>query len=159
MLLNRIIKEIRKTALVVPSIAVILLFSASTGQTMTYCDNEVNMSSSGMELSSLPQLSEEELKWFNKFMEGTIILDGWKDITKKILADTPQNQRHQQRQLLESLGIKIGMEWSRDNTIRRIDTGQLREWGRDLKATARKQPERLSELIVSIGREVDYLLN
>lgn len=117
------------------------------------------MSSSGMELSSLPQLSEEELKWFNKFMEGTIILDGWKDITKKILADTPQNQRHQQRQLLESLGIKIGMEWSRDNTIRRIDTGQLREWGRDLKATARKQPERLSELIVSIGREVDYLLN
>ncbi len=148
----------KKIALIILLTCSVVFFCASTGQAMTSCDNEINIMSSGVKFEP-SHLSREESKWFHRFMEGGLLVDGWKDITKKVLANTPEEQRQQQRQRLELLGIKIGTEWSKDNAIRKVDTNQLMIWGEKLKQAVKKQPEQLAYVIALIDREVDSLLN
>ncbi len=104
-------------------------------------------------------LSPEERKWFNIFLEGTFLVDGWKEITEDILASTPQDLRESQRKHLDQLGAKIGVEWSKDNATRRVDNSKLQQWGTILKKTAKKNPEQLAEVLVSIDQEVNNILN
>jgi len=108
---------------------------------------------------TLDNLSQEERKWFKTFQDGTFFVDGWIDITKELLASTPEGLRESQKKHLEQLGLKIGLEWCKSNAIRRVDTKMLQQWGKSLKKTARKNPEQLSEIIVSIDQEVDNILN
>lgn len=108
---------------------------------------------------TLDNLSREEQKWFKTFQEGTFLIDGWQSITEELLASTPEHLREHQKQRLDQLGLKIGLEWSRDNDIRRVDNRMLQEWGKTLKKTARKNPEQLSEVIVSIDQAVNNILN
>ena len=105
------------------------------------------------------RLSPEEQKRFRIFQEGTFLIDGWQAITEKLLANTPENLREQQKKRLDQLGLKIGLEWSKDNDIRRVDTRMLQQWGEVLKKTAKKNPEQLPEVIVSIDQEVNNILN
>ncbi len=107
----------------------------------------------------LTQLSAEERKWFRIFQEGNFLADGWQAITRKILASTPEAERAQRRIALEQLGYKIGLEWSRSNDIRRIDTRMLQEWGGRLKKVARQNPEQIPDLIASINQELDEILD
>ncbi len=153
-----IMKQIMKKTTSVILFICVLLLSVASGQAATACDNGANIMPSSAE-SQLAQLSKEELKWFNKFMTGGLLVDGWTDITKKILANTAQKHKEEQRQLLEELGVRIGMEWSRGNAVRRVDTDRLIEWGERLKVATKKQPERLPEVIASIDKEVNSLLN
>ncbi len=109
--------------------------------------------------SDLSTLSPEELKWYKTFQEGTFLIAGWKDITKEILANTPVELRDHQRQRLEQLGCKIGMEWSRENAVRKVDNKMLKQWGDALKKAAKTNPEHLPNVIASIDQELDNLLN
>jgi len=109
--------------------------------------------------SDLNSLSPEELKWYKTFQEGTFLIAGWKDITKEILANTPEKFREHQRQRLEQLGCKIGMEWSRENAVRKVDNAMLKHWGDALKKAAKTNPEHLPNIIASIDKELDDLLN
>jgi len=109
--------------------------------------------------SDLSTLSPEELKWYKIFQEGTFLIAGWKDITKEILANTPAELREHQRQRLEQLGRKIGMEWSRENAVRKVDNKMLKQWGDALKKAAKTNPEHLPNVIASIDKELDNLLN
>lgn len=104
-------------------------------------------------------LSLEERKWFKTFQEGTLLIDGWQDIVEKLLANTPEELRGNQKKHLDQLGLKIGLEWSKDNAVRRVDSRMLQQWGKTLKKTAMKNPEQLSEVIVFIDQEVDDILN
>ncbi|HEB70099.1 MAG TPA: hypothetical protein ENI88_10855 [Desulfobulbus sp.] len=108
---------------------------------------------------TLSSLSKEEQKWFKTFQEGTFLIDGWQSITEELLASTPKNLREHQKKRLDQLGLKIGMEWSKDNDIRRVDTRMLQHWGKTLKKIAKKNPAQLPEVIVSIDRELNNLLN
>ena len=105
------------------------------------------------------RLSPEEQKWFRIFQEGTFLIDGWQAITEELLASTPENLREHQKKRLDQLGLKIGLEWSKDNDIRRVDTRMLQQWGKALKKTAKKNPKQLPEVIVSIDQEVNNILN
>ena len=107
---------------------------------------------------NVPQLSAEERKWFEKFQEGTFYAQGWKKITANILQKTPQELRQQQRLALESLGNKIGCEWSKGNEIRKIDTDMLRQWGKMLKKTAGQEPQQLPRVIAELDHQVAMLL-
>ncbi len=109
--------------------------------------------------SDLSTLSPEELSWYKTFQEGTFLIAGWKDISKEILKNTPEELREHQRQRLEELGCKIGMEWSRENAVRRVDNTMLKQWGNTLKKTAKTHPEHLPNVIASIDKELDSLLN
>ena len=87
-----------------------------------------------------------------------MLVDGWQDITREILAKMPPEKREEQRRILEKLGEKIGREWARDNSIRKIDTDMLRQWGKELRKTADQRPEQLPEVIHNLVKKVDSIL-
>jgi hypothetical protein len=105
------------------------------------------------------ELTPEQQKWFAVFLEGTFYARGWKEITHDILARTPVELREKQKTALMNLGIKIGLEWSKDNDVRRIDTDMLKKWGELLQESAERGPEHIDRVIVEIERNVENLLN
>ncbi len=138
-------------------ILVSLFFSGSVLAEIT-TDTPV-LSEQSEYILTLNSLSLEEQEWFRTFQEGTFLIDGWQTITEELLASTPENLREHQKKRLDQLGLKIGLEWSRDNDIRRVDTRMLQQWGKALKKTAKKNPEQLPEVIVSIDQEINSILN
>lgn len=105
------------------------------------------------------RLSPEEKVWFKTFQEGNMLSIGWQEISAEILAKTPPEQHHEQKQALENLGNKIGMEWCRPNAVRKVNSSMLLEWGDILRQTARKNPQQLTKAIAYIDQEVDAVLD
>ena len=104
-------------------------------------------------------LSPEEKKWFVTFVEGTFFADGWQEIANSILARVPSEERRHKQRELKKLGFKIGREWCKKNSVRKIDTDLLKKWGRLLKSAVKENPNLLSEVIEHIDGEVDSLLD
>lgn len=104
-------------------------------------------------------LNQEEQRWYKIFQEGNFVSEGWQDISAEILAKTPAEQRSAQKVALDNLGRKIGMEWCRPNTIRKVDSTMLLEWGDILRSTARKSPHQLGKAIAYIDHKVDAVLD
>lgn len=104
-------------------------------------------------------LNADEKYWFKVFQEGNILAIGWQEISAEIMAKTPPEQRLEQKIALDNLGRKIGMEWSRPNSVRKVSSSMLQEWGSILRKTAKKNPQQLAQAIVFIDREVDGVLD
>jgi len=104
-------------------------------------------------------LTPEERKWFKTFQDGNFLSDGWQEISAEILAKTPPEQRSAQKVALDNLGLKIGMEWCRPNSVRKVDSLMLMAWGDILRATARKNPQQLAKAIAYIDQKVDAALD
>ena len=105
------------------------------------------------------QLSEKEKKWFATFQEGTFYVQGWKEITTKILEKIQQESRKEKlRRSLDNLGIRIGCEWSKKNDVRKINTDMLAEWGSELQEAAEKNPDALPIVIADIQQKVFELV-
>jgi len=145
----------------IPSAVFLLLISLffSGSAIAGSADNTVAFSEQTNDVLSLVGLSQEERKWFKTFQDGTFLVDGWKEITRELLNSTPKRLRESQKKHLEQLGLKIGLEWSKSNSIRRVDTKMLQQWGKALKKTAKKNPGQLPEIIASIDQELDEILN
>ena len=117
--------------------------------------------------NQIPELSPElkakltpsELKWFRTFFTGNLLSRGWNAITEEVLAKTPPELRASQAERMRILGIKIGLEWCKDNSVRRVDNAKLREWGKRLKQVVKKNPHQLPETIALIDQEVESLLD
>ncbi len=103
--------------------------------------------------------SRQEQKWFKTFYEGTFMVKGWNAQTKELLQDFHGDERDVVNALLSDLGEKIGQEWSKDNTVRRIDTAKLKQWGASLSSARKKGPEVLTEEIQLISKTVDEILS
>jgi hypothetical protein len=104
-------------------------------------------------------LTPEEKSWFKTFQEGNILSMGWQEISAEILARTSPDQRQEQRVALENLGRKIGMEWCRQNRVRKVNTSMLQEWGSILRKTAKKNPQQLAQAITYINQELEFVLD
>jgi hypothetical protein len=104
-------------------------------------------------------LNADEKYWFKVFQEGNILAIGWQEISAEIMAKTPPEQRPEQKIALDTLGRKIGMEWSRPNSVRKVSSSMLQEWGSILRKTAKKNPQQLAQAIVFIDQEVDGVLD
>lgn len=104
-------------------------------------------------------LTAEEKSWFKTFQEGNILAMGWQEITSEILARTAPDKQHEQRVALENLGRKIGMEWCRQNRVRKVNSSMLQEWGGVLRKTAKKNPQQLAQAITYINQELDAVLD
>ncbi|MBF0201643.1 MAG: hypothetical protein HQK66_10090 [Desulfamplus sp.] len=104
----------------------------------------------------MPDAKENE--WYKKFQEGTFVIKGWKARTNEILKKIPYDEREDLKGKLELLGDKIGREWARDNSVRRIDNTMLQTWGNDLLAVTEGGGSALMEKIDSVESEVDRLL-
>ena len=131
----------------------IMPFQAAGEQTL-YENNEQQVT-----VISVDKLSPEEKEWFAKFLEGSLFVQGWKGITADILAKTPEDLQEEQRLALETLGTKIGCEWSKNNDTRKIDTDMLKQWGKQLKQTVTDNPHQVSQVIAEINQRVAMLLN
>jgi hypothetical protein len=104
-------------------------------------------------------LTPEEKSWFKTFQEGNILAMGWQEISSEILARTTPGKRQEQKIALENLGRRIGMEWCRQNRVRKVDTSMLKEWGGVLRKTAKKNPQQLAQAITYINQELDAVLD
>ena len=104
-------------------------------------------------------LSDKEKRWFKTFHEGNFLSEGWQEITAYLLARTPAEQRAAQKNALDNLGMKIALEWCRDNDVRKVDSSMLQEWGGLLKKTANTNPVDLPKTIAYIDDEVESVLD
>ena len=108
--------------------------------------------------NDISQLSEEEMDWYQRFQNGIPFFDGWKKISHDIVTQFPHNDRTIVKESLKSLGKKIGIEWCKDNSIRKIDTGMLRAWGESLNEAVDRGKKHLSDAINRVEKEVDGIL-
>ena len=104
-------------------------------------------------------LTPEEKSWFKTFQEGNILSMGWQAIANEILAKSSPEQRQELKISLETLGRKIGMQWSRPNRVRKVDTSMLEEWGGLLRKTAKKNTQQLAQTVTYINQELDSVLD
>jgi len=102
--------------------------------------------------------NKDQQGWYKKFYEGTFLVKGWKSRMNDVLKGLPPKDKGEMGELLETLGKKIGMEWARDNDVRRIDTAQLQQWGKDLQNASQKGSEALADQIQQLNGEVDKKL-
>ena len=103
--------------------------------------------------------SKEEEDWFKKFQEGTLLAKGWKSRIKDILKPFRSPEKDSLHQQLEILGERIGREWSKDNSIRKIDTKMLQNWGESLVAAKDSGANSLIDEIQRVSSKVDKLLS
>ncbi|MBW2709281.1 MAG: hypothetical protein JRD04_08380 [Deltaproteobacteria bacterium] len=102
--------------------------------------------------------NKDQQGWYQKIYEGTFLVKGWKSRINEALKGLPPEDKKEMGQRLETLGEKIGMEWARDNSVRRIDTAQLQRWGKDLQNASQKGDEVLSHQVQQLTEEVDKTL-
>lgn len=90
----------------------------------------------------------EHERWYKRFWTGhcerlpLICIPGapnWNEIVGKLLARASAPQRAALLPKACRLGQMIGLEWSRDKTVRRIDTNDLRVFNSMLEATGDTQ--------------------
>lgn len=103
-------------------------------------------------------LSTKEKEWFKKFYEGVFVFVGWQEITDSILARYPLEERAEGYRFIKQLGFKIGSEWCRDNSVRKIDTTMLKTWGNRLRQATNQDWEQLTNVLEEIDNEVDRVL-
>lgn len=101
---------------------------------------------------------KDQQEWYKKFYEGTFLVKGWKSRMNEILKGLPPEARGAMGGQLENLGKKIGMEWSKPNDVRKINTAQLQQWGKDLQNAKQEGPKALADRIKQLDQEVDNKL-
>jgi len=87
--------------------------------------------------------SSEHARWYQRFWTGTcdhlaFCIPGspnWNDIVGKLLVKGGPSERVALLPKACRLGQLIGLEWSRDKSIRKIDTHDLRIFNSTLEAT------------------------
>lgn len=109
--------------------------------------------------SQIAQMSEKEKIWYLKFQNGIPFFDGWKDISQNIISNFPEEEKDRIKTSLKKLGNKIGIEWAKDNAIRKIDTDMLRGWGKKLEKAIDKGFKHVTETVHRVEREVDEILS
>lgn len=103
-------------------------------------------------------LEPDERKWYEAFQKGNMLAEGWVNISRDILSRLPAEMRTEQKANLRRLGDKIGREWCKDNGARKIDTGMLKSWGKQLRDASKKSPADLVRALALINGQVDRLL-
>lgn len=142
-----------------------LTLSPMTLSATTVGENTDSMDKTNQEIDigkidekSLSKLSKEEQDWYKKFQDGLLFFDGWQQISNEILSGIAPEEKENAHFLLKTIGVKIGTEWCKDNSIRKIDTDQLRNWGKTLRKVREEDPKLLINTLKSIDTEVDTVL-
>lgn len=104
------------------------------------------------------QSQQEYLEWVLVFYRGNLVYPrGWSDLNSYVhAAATPAQTRLLDRQLAV-LGEAIAAEWSRDNSVRRIDNRLLSLWGSVVQSAP--TPEQLQLWVMVIQEDVESLLS
>jgi hypothetical protein len=77
---------------------------------------------------------QEYWSWVTQFYEGNFLSTGWTVQSKGLLEVVKSEQtRDELRATLNDVGRRVAAEWSKDNGLRKIDTANLRTFGRRLQ--------------------------
>ena len=102
------------------------------------------------------QSEDEYLQWVARFYEGFGAVSGWLDMTRQVLERVPQPERAYISARLFELGARIGAEWAKDNSLRRVNTRSAAVW-RDALLEALAHGE-LNTYLDRLSVDVDALL-
>lgn len=103
------------------------------------------------------QAEEDYLLWVTRFYTGSGPAPGWLDMTEQVLERLPPGQRANIEARLFELGGRIGAEWAKDNSVRRINTRAGGVW-RDALLEALAQDD-LDAFLDRLSTDVDALLD
>jgi hypothetical protein len=103
------------------------------------------------------QTQDEYLFWVTRFYNGINLVPGWLGITEQVLERLEDPQRSVVEQRLYSLGSRIGIEWPKDNRVRKLNSRSANVW-RDglLEALSRGE---LDGYLDRVDQDVDDLLS
>jgi hypothetical protein len=94
--------------------------------------------------------------WYETFHAGSFFIEGWRAKSEKILDSINSSELKEQVAVdLCKMGVVIGLEWSKDNSIRKIDNDDLENWGEKLQMGLDAGDNELVAEISLIGQEVD----
>ncbi|MES2624926.1 MAG: hypothetical protein V4628_06585 [Pseudomonadota bacterium] len=102
------------------------------------------------------QSQDEYLLWVQRFYEGYNTVPGWFDLTTRVLASVPDNDRATVTEQLSALSLRISGEWAKDNSVRRIDTSTVATW-RDALQESLSRME-LNAYLARLNQDIDSLL-
>ncbi|MDY6981525.1 MAG: hypothetical protein SV422_00405 [Pseudomonadota bacterium] len=103
------------------------------------------------------QAEEDYLLWVTRFYTGNGPVPGWLDMTEQVLERLPPERRGNIEARLFDLGGRIGAEWAKDNSVRRINTRAAGVW-RDALLEALAQDD-LDAFLDRLSADVDALRN
>ncbi len=91
--------------------------------------------------------------WVQVFYRGNLFSAGWTRECERLLKQGEDGLSRDERvRRLNVLGRLIAAEWAKDNHVRRLDTADVRRWGRSLEKAAREG--RLETGLAEVEREV-----
>ena len=104
------------------------------------------------------QSRQEYLEWVLVFYRGNLVYPtGWLELHSYIHAAATPAQTSLLDKQFAVLGAAIAAEWSRDNSLRRIDNRMLSLWGSVVQSAP--TPERQQLSVTVIQQDVDNLLS
>lgn len=94
---------------------------------------------------------KEHQDWVRSFYEGKRFppVAGWNDRQKDLLKTAPQSKG-----LIEEVGRLLASEWAKDNSVRKVSTGDLQTWGKRFSDAA-KTPATLDAALREVKAEVE----
>lgn len=97
------------------------------------------------------------LYWVKAFYQGNIAYPtGWSDVEQIILSETGELLDPEFSTKLYQLGIVIGSEWAKENTIRKIDNRLLSMWASVLQLALGENQHHLA--VSQVSQDIDQLL-
>ena len=95
------------------------------------------------------QSRQEYLEWVLVFYRGNLVYPtGWLDLNSYIHGAATPAQTSLLDKQLAVLGAAIAAEWSRDNSVRRIDNRMLSLWGSVVQSAPTPERQQLSVTVI-----------
>jgi len=104
-------------------------------------------------------IKKTEEENYQKFLTGVFLIKGWNARAKEIVQAVSDKDKAEIKQLLAELGEKIGREWAKDKSVRKIDTDMLRKWGGKLKEAVAMDPDYLVKQLKRLDYEVNNIVS
>jgi hypothetical protein len=95
---------------------------------------------------------KEYRKWLKTFYEGNFMVKGWTATKEELIAS--MDRQGEAEKLLDELGKLIGEEWAKNNRIRKIDTEDVKRWGKQLQEAKGESDERIIAELKKIKKDV-----
>jgi hypothetical protein len=141
----------------------VLLAACATRETLPTWPVELPSRSSFQELwradsaNRAVQTEADYLLWVTRFYQGFNMVPGWLGMTEQVKARLPAEHWQQAEPRLRELGRRIGAEWAKDNTVRKLDTRTAAVW-RDALLEALAQDD-LDAYLLRLEQDVAALMN
>lgn len=98
---------------------------------------------------------KEYHEWVHTFYKGKRFppVPGWASREEEILAKLPAASRETMHRRLVETGHLLASEWAKDNSVRKVGTGDLQSWGKRF-GDAAGDPARLGAALDEVKAEL-----